>query len=108
MHGRLWSGGAAEPGLILSGRAFHLQSKNYSPPIPPIRISFLLIPGHLLCNFFGFSIFLPIGPLLDPYWTLIGSITSHAGMFMVVHGLFMVFSKNWISKNWTSIGIHNN
>jgi len=29
-------------------------------------------------------------------------------MFMVVHGLFMVFSKNWISKNWKSIGIHNN
>ena len=37
----------------------------------------------------------------------IQSIRSTRGLhFPSIHDLFMVFSKNWISKNWKSIGIH--
>ena len=50
------------------------ESKNYSPPIPPTRIPFLLTPEFIYVRFFEFSVFrffglLDPGPLQDPYKT---------------------------------------
>ena len=44
------------------------ESKNHSPPIPPTRIPYLLIPEFSYVRFFEFSVFQFFG-LLDPYWT---------------------------------------
>ena len=33
------------------------ESKNYSPPIPPTRIPFLLTPDHFYVRFLDFSVF---------------------------------------------------
>ena len=53
------------------------ESKNYSPPIPPTRIPFLLIPDLFYVRFLEFSVFQFFG-LLDPYWTPIGPLLVHA------------------------------
>ena len=52
--------------------------KNYSPPIPPTRIPFLLIPEFFYARFFEFSVFQFFG-LLDPYWTPIGPLDVGLG-----------------------------
>ena len=58
------------------------ESKNYSPPIPPTRIPFLLTPDHFYIRFLDFSVlhfltsfysfFDPIGP----HWTPLGSLSN--------------------------------
>ena len=55
-------------------------SKNYSPPIPPTRIPFWLIPDHFYVRFLDFPVlhFLPsFCQFVGPHWTPLDPIGTH-------------------------------
>ena len=52
------------------------ESKNYSPPIPPTRIPFLLTPDHFYVRFPDFSVF-HFCTAFSVFWTPLDPIGTH-------------------------------